>query len=91
MITDPDETNLPAADLAELVRHSQSGPRTVLSAQCGSIACGSGVSWNSRRLLAASRNLFNCKQSRQRRQLYRLNTVPALSALPSIHFAGQGI
>jgi hypothetical protein len=33
MITDPDETDFPAADLAERVHHSQSRLRTVLRAQ----------------------------------------------------------
>jgi hypothetical protein len=61
MITDPDETDFPAADLAERVHHSQSRLRTVLRAQYDLIVCGSGFSWTSRRLLAADRNLFNCK------------------------------
>jgi hypothetical protein len=39
MITDPDETDFPAADLAERVHHSQSWLRTVLRAQYDLIVC----------------------------------------------------
>jgi hypothetical protein len=49
MITDPDETDFPAADLAERVHHSQSRLRTVLRAQYDLIVYGSGFSWTSRR------------------------------------------
>ena len=44
MITDPDETVFPAADLAERVHHSQSRLRTVLRPQFDLIVCGSGFS-----------------------------------------------
>jgi hypothetical protein len=48
MITDPDETDFPAADLAEQAHHSQSRPRPVLRAQYDLILCGLGFSWASR-------------------------------------------
>jgi hypothetical protein len=49
MITDPDETDFPAADLAERVHHSQNRLRAVLRAQYDLIVRGSGFSWTSRR------------------------------------------
>jgi hypothetical protein len=61
MITDPDETDFPAADLAERVHHSRSTLRTVLRAQYDLIFCGSGFRGPHEGLLAAGRNLFNCK------------------------------
>jgi hypothetical protein len=74
MITDPDDTDFAAADLAERVHHGQGGLRTVPRAQYDLIVCGSGFSWTSRRPVGCESKPFKRKQSRQRRQLYTGST-----------------
>jgi hypothetical protein len=59
MITDPDDTDSPAADLAERVHHRQSWLRTVPRAQYDLIVCGSGFSWTSRRPVGCESKPFN--------------------------------